>query len=58
MVPTFCLLLLGSTDYLLPCLAGKVYLYKENVSIVGARSNTLVSFSCAEKAKSVRVMHE
>lgn len=58
MVPTFCLILLGSMDDLMPCLAGKVYLYEENVSIVGARSNTLVSFSCAEKAKRVRVLHE
>lgn len=58
MIPIFCLILLGSTDYLFPCLSGKIYLYKENVSIVGAGSNTLVSFSCAGKAKCVRVMHE
>lgn len=35
------------TDYLFPCLAGKLCLYQESVSNVGARSNTLVCFSCA-----------
>lgn len=38
---------------LLPCSAGKLYLYRESISNVRARSNTLVFFSYAKKAKNV-----